>query len=367
MEDALSLLSKSLRRIEDFLGLLPHHLVGDARHRLAHVRSLVLDHRTPNMVLIGRRGAGKSSLVNAFFGANVAAVGHLRAQTGTGHYYEYQSARGALSILDTRGMQEGSRPEEASSGSALNNLFEEIGKRCPDILVFLAKASELDAAIDADLEALEKIVREVDRVHKRRPKLIGVVTPCDLLEPKNVLLGRLDSGSDAERSEKLRWVAEAERELTHKLTARGSLQGSLVHVLGIASYLSFDAEGRVRSDERWRIDELARLLVEHMPVEARATFVRIAQVRALQNDIAVDLTRMLAGLTSIVAAVPVPVADVIPITSLQLSLVAIIAWLGGRSLDGKAAAEFLAAMGVNVGAAVVFREGARAFISIVFP
>lgn len=80
-----------------------------------------------------------------------------------------------------------------------------------------------------------------------------------------------------------------------------------------------------------------------------------------------DLTQVTAGLTSIVAALPIPVADLLPITSLQLSLVAIIAWLGGCSLDGKAASEFLGAMGANVGAAFVFREGARALVKFVFP
>lgn len=367
-EDAMAMLAKSLRRIEDFLGLLPHALVGDARHRLARVRAIMLERRPPVLALIGRRGSGKSSLVNAFFGGNVATVGHLRAQTAGGKYYDYESERGVLTILDTRGMQEGSTPEGAPvRGSALDALLNEVGKKCPDLLLFLVKASEIDAAIDGDLDALEHIVREVERVHRRRPQIIGIATHCDLLEPKGVALDRPESGSPEEREEKLNWVASAERELVAKIKSRGSLAGQLSFVLGVASYLSFDASGRIRSDERWRIGELASRAFEHLPEEAKATFARVAQVKRLQEDIAIDLTRVMAGLSSIVAATPVPVADLIPITSLQVSLVAIIAWLGGRSLDGKAASEFLAAMGVNVGAAFVFREGARALVKFVFP
>jgi uncharacterized protein (DUF697 family) len=371
-EDAMAMLAKSLRRIEDFLGLLPHALVGDARHRLARVRAIMLERRPPVLALIGRRGSGKSSLVNAFFGANVATIGHLRAQTAGGKYYDYTSERGVLTILDTRGMQEGSRPDGAPvRGSALDSLMNEVGKKCPDLLLFLVKASEIDAAIDADLDALEHIVREVERVHRRRPQILGIATHCDLLEPKGVALERAPgtegSGSSEEREEKLNWVAAAERELVAKIKSRGSLAGQLSFVMGVASYLSFDAEGRIRSDERWRIGELASRAFEHLPEEAKATFARVAQVKRLQEDIAIDLTRVMAGLSSIVAATPVPVADLIPITSLQVSLVAIIAWLGGRSLDGKAASEFLAAMGVNVGAAFVFREGARALVKFVFP
>ncbi len=366
----MAMLAKSLRRVEDLLGLLPHALVGDARHRLARVRAIMLERRPPVLALIGRRGAGKSSLVNAFFGANVATVGHLRAQTAGGKYYDYQSERGVLTILDTRGVQEGSTPETEGvpvRGSALDSLLNEVGKKCPDLLLFLVKASEIDAAIEGDLDALEHIVREVERVHRRRPQIIGVATHCDLLEPKGLALDRPESGAPEERQEKLNWVAAAERELIAKIKSRSSIAGQLSFVLGVASYLSFDAEGRIRSDERWRIGDLAARAFEHLPEEAKATFARIAQVKRLQEDIAIDLTRVMAGLSSIVAATPVPVADLIPITSLQLSLVAIIAWLGGRSLDGKAASEFLAAMGVNVGAAFVFREGARALVKFVFP
>lgn len=367
-EDAMAMLARSLRRIEDFLGLLPHALVGDARQRLARVRAIMLERRPPVLALIGRRGSGKSSLVNAFFGANVATVGHLRAQTAGGKYYDYESERGVLTILDTRGVQEGSTPDGAPvRGSALDALLNEVGKKCPDLLLFLVKASEIDAAIDGDLDALEHIVREVERVHRRRPQIIGIATHCDLLEPKGVALDRPESGTAEEREEKLNWVAAAERELVAKIKNRGSLTGQLSFVVGVASYLSFDASGRIRSDERWRIGELASRAFEHLPEEAKATFARVAQVKRLQEDIAIDLTRVMAGLSSIVAATPVPVADLIPITSLQVSLVAIIAWLGGRSLDGKAASEFLAALGVNVGAAFVFREGARALVKFVFP
>ena len=371
-EEALAMLATSLRRIEDFLGLLPGPLVGDSRARLARVRLLMLEKRPPVLALVGRRGAGKSSLVNAFFGGNVATIGHLRAQTASGKYYDYTSDRGVLTILDTRGMQEGSKPageagEARVRGTALDSLLNEVGKKCPDLLLFLVKASELDAAVDPDLDALEHIVREVERVHRRRPQILGLVTHCDLLEPKGVALDRPTSGTPEEREEKLAWVAAAERELVSKIKSRGTLAPHLAFVMGVASYLSFTAEGRIRSDERWRIGELAARLFEHLPEEAKATFARVAQVKRLQEDIAIDLTRVIAGLTSIVAATPVPVADLIPITSLQLSLVAIIAWLGGRSLDGKAASEFLTALGINVGAAYVFREGARALVKFVFP
>ena len=68
-----------------------------------------------------------------------------------------------------------------------------------------------------------------------------------------------------------------------------------------------------------------------------------------------------------IAVVPIPVADIIPITSAQVSLIAGIAWISGRQLDFQAARDFLPALGVNVGAAFALRETARALVKFVFP
>lgn len=131
--------------------------------------------------------------------------------------------------------------------------------------------------------------------------------------------------------------------------------------------MSFREDGTLRADERWRVDELVGMLFKHLPDAGRGTFVRIARVRGLQEQLATDLTRAVAVICTGVAAVPIPVADLVPITTLQVTLVAAIGWLSGRPLDKKAAGEFLGAMGVNVGAAFVLREGARALIKFVFP
>ena len=60
--------------------------------------------------------------------------------------------------LDTRGLQEGSAPaEEDGAKTALESIALELRAKAPDVVVFVAKASEVDGAIDADLRALERI------------------------------------------------------------------------------------------------------------------------------------------------------------------------------------------------------------------
>src|SRR5207237_7809057 len=136
----------------------------------------------------------------------------------------------------------------------------------------------------------------------------------------------------------------------------GKLGPHLVWTRGVSTYLSFREDGSVRGDERWRMDELVSTLFKHIPDAGRGTFVRIARVRGLQEELASNLTRATAAICAGIAALPIPVADVIPITTLQVSLIAAIAWLSGRPLSKKAAAEFLGAMGVNVGIGFAFRE-----------
>src|SRR5579862_4009278 len=154
-EDALKALARAIARIEDLLERLPLEVAKDLRARIATLRTVLLEKRPPALVLVGRRGAGKSSVVNALFGAKVAELGHVTAQTGRGRWYDYERDGGMMSILDTRGVQEGSAPVEAHDGkSALDSLALELRAKAPDLVVFVAKASEVDAAVDADIDVL---------------------------------------------------------------------------------------------------------------------------------------------------------------------------------------------------------------------
>ena len=361
-------ISETVRRLEELLDRVPDPLARDIRQKISHLRALLLEQRSPNLVLVGRRGAGKSSLINALFGARVAEVGHVKAQTGQGRWFDVQGELGSLSILDTRGIQEGSRPEEADSADTpLDSILAEVRRKAPDALLFLIKASEVDSAIDADLEVLAQLASAVEQAHGVRPPLIGVATHCDLLEPKRTDLHLPEAQDPAELQEKLRHVEAVERQLREKLRSRAELRGELVTVLGVSTYLSWRPDGSIRSDERWRLGELAQVLFRELPEQGRLVLARVTRVRSLQEELATTLTRAMASLCMGVAVVPIPVADIIPITSAQLSLIAGIGWISGRQLDLKASGEFLTALGVNVGAAFALREAARALVKFVFP
>jgi len=61
---------------------------------------------------------------------------------------------------------------------------------------------------------------------------------------------------------------------------------------------------------------------------------------------------------------PIPLADFPILTTVQVLMVASIMRVSGREITRKAVTEFLSALGMNIGAGLVFREGARAAIKL---
>jgi uncharacterized protein (DUF697 family)/predicted GTPase len=364
------MIADNIRRIEEMLQFLPLHgdTVAGIKTKIALLRTILLEQRAPAFALVGRRGAGKSSLVNALFGMKVAEVGHVKSQTGRGKWFDYSAERGTIAVLDTRGIHEGSKPtEEDLAKDAVQSIVVELKRKVPDVIIFLVKATEADSGIDADLNALERIYAEVEREHRFRPPLVAIATHCDVLEPKGARLHVASEESAEEIAEKLAHVADVEHHLETKIKDRHKLAPHLVWTRGLSSYMSFRADGTLRGDERWRVEELVGTLFKHIPDAGRGTFVRIARVRGLQEQLATDLTRAAAVICTGVAALPIPVADIFPITAMQVALVSGIAWLSGRPLDRRAAVEFVGAMGVNVGGAIALREGFRAIMKVVAP
>jgi predicted GTPase len=67
-------IAENIKRVEEMMQFLPLHgdTIRDLRSKVALLRTILLEQRPPAFALVGRRGAGKSSLVNALFGSKVA-------------------------------------------------------------------------------------------------------------------------------------------------------------------------------------------------------------------------------------------------------------------------------------------------------
>jgi len=359
-------ISEVLQQLEELIDTLDLPFADQVRDELGEVREFLTDHRPPRLVLVGRRGSGKSSLINALFGEYVAEVGHEGAMTGEATWWDYDGERGTIQVLDTRGLQEGSSPEQKdAAATAEASIKRALADQPADAIVFLVKATEVDAAISGDIDALEELADWIEETHGHRAPIVAVVTHCDILEPKKVELHNPGEFPDRDIEEKRQRVRRVTADLEQKIRQRGGLSDQVLGPIGVSSYISWRDDGTIRADDRWHVGRLTKFLIDELPNEAQFELARLSQVRFVQRKVANRIVQATSVVCGGIGAAPTPVADIAPMTGAQVAMVVGIGYLSGRDLDMKAATEFAAAMGINTGAAIGFREAARALVQLI--
>lgn len=110
---------------------------------------------------------------------------------------------------------------------------------------------------------------------------------------------------------------------------------------------------------------LIHMLVRRLPNACRVELARSVGDRAAQREIAQVLIKSSTAICAAIGAQPIPLADLPVLTSLQLLMVSGIMHLSGREKSLRAATEFVGAIGANVGAGMLMREGARALLKFI--
>ncbi|HEY4561439.1 MAG TPA: GTPase, partial [Thermoanaerobaculia bacterium] len=214
MPGADSILKTVSDLAERAIGQLPEAQGGATRNELSILKELLMDARPPKLMILGRRGAGKSSLVNAIFGERVAAVGSVLSETGRPTWYSYQGPRGEMKILDTRGLGDRTRPEAANFQDSLDEIRAVLVKEHPDAILFLCKAKDVDSHIAQDVANIEAVRAFIAEKHRYQAPVMAVVTQVDELDPKRV-------EPPYENEAKRRNIDTAVRTIQEALTERG--------------------------------------------------------------------------------------------------------------------------------------------------
>jgi uncharacterized protein (DUF697 family) len=321
-------------RLEAIISKLPGPLQNAVIGELKPIKEIFLSQRLARIVLTGKANADASALLSGLLGSDLQMV--ETKLSGGWVTYELRG-RGGFRILDARRLNETSLTWNALAGA--------ISEESPDLFAFLVDGSQ---PLELGLEC-EQTIRLLDMAelrHQSKAGLIGVIdfpsaTPQDVVEARRL-------------------------ELQAWLSGPGKLSAHFVKSVAVCSFVRFRVDGSIDPDrdERRNLDALGELLTRELPGEAQVEMARLVRAKKVQLETAQHLVRSLTTVCAAIGVQPIPFADFPILTAIQFAMVSGIMHVSGRELGLKSAAEFFAAMGVNIGVGMVFREGARAAVKL---
>ena len=207
---------------------------GNIQEQLNNLLSTIQGLRPPRILVIGRCRSGKSSLINAICGFKVSEISDTKPETGQAEWKEYfHGGTDLLHILDTRGLQETEPPRQMDlAKTPFDSIMQAVRQKCPDVVLFLCKATEVHAAAQEDLNVCESIVSEIKKRYSRELPVIGVLTKCDELAPPRILFP-----TDNER--KNRNLEEQVQSFHSYLKERKQLRCSIKEVVPTVTYAEY--------------------------------------------------------------------------------------------------------------------------------
>jgi uncharacterized protein (DUF697 family) len=329
------LLLHIIERLEGFLGRLPATIQKPILGELTPLKELFLQQRPPRFVLTGSSRLPVQEIIPALF----ASERPEKSREVLTEIFRWQDFtiddHGTIAILDARG----------SDDAALSNIRDQLQDQPADIFFFLVDGERDTSPRQREIENLSSFIAWNDEAGARA-KVVGII--CRGMQRPSA---RDQNGAKSEN---------AEAKLRTALASTSLVRERLLQIMDIP-VVAEDSEAA-----HWEAQRLMSLLTEYLPNEARVEMIRVSRDREAQAKVAQILVKSTSAICTAIGAQPIPLADLPILTALQLVMVSGIMYISGRERSVRAATEFIAALGANVGAGMLLREGTRVVLKF-FP
>src|SRR6266446_2961752 len=306
-----------VERLERLVTRLPEKIRRPVLRELTPLKELFLQQRPPRFLFIGSSKAPTHRIIDTLF--TPGAPEQLNVALMPVHrWVDWDiSGHGTISILDARD----------AADSATAQVEEDLKRQPPDIIFLFdeGESSPEKRAAGKSADVLLHFQHDVGGA-LADAKVIGVCF-----------------GSE-ERAAQLREV----------LKTQPAIRDRLLKVIQFTDMHSAEARG------------LLSVLAEKLPNQAKIEMIRISRDREAQHHVAQMLIKSTTAICTAIGAQPIPLADLPILTALQVVMVSGIMYISGRERSLRAATEFMTALGANVGAGMLLREGTRAVLKF-FP
>jgi uncharacterized protein len=306
-----------VERLERLVTRLPEKIRRPVLRELTPLKELFLQQRPPRFLFVGSSKMPMPQIINALFASGAQEQKNVSLMP-VHRWIDWNiSGHGTISILDARD----------ASDSASAQVEEDLERQPADIIfVFDDEDSDLEKSAPAGSASLMLRLQHPFSGTLGDAKVIGVAF-----------------GSE-----------NRTKQLEERLKTEPAIRDRLLHVIQFTEMPSAEGQG------------FLSFLAEELPNPAKIEMIRISRDREAQHHVAQMLIKSTTAICTAIGAQPIPLADLPILTSLQVAMVSGIMYISGRERSLRAATEFITALGVNVGAGMLLREGARAILKF-FP